>query len=381
MRFAPPPSLRIADGSGGLNQIRVRSYNERLIMSLLLQNNGMSRMQMGKISGLSAQTISVIVRGLERDGLISRGEAQSGRVGPPTIPMSLNPDGVFSVGISLYRHGIDVVLIDFIGGVRHFSHLNYEHLVLDDVKSSLLSMIAEALDVLDASVADRVAGIGVSIPADVQQWSEELARFDFEQFLQSETGYEIYIQNDVTAAAGAESMFGAAVSLDNYLFCFLGDGDDYRLVLDHQIHAGIATSHQDRSSVGLTALQELCMQHNQAVDTLLRRDGTWDNLEPSLQLWIKACADRLCHSLLNLRQFVSIDQMIVTGLLPSEVSARIVDEVCSILSTKPGSDFERIEVVQGEIGPKVSAVGAARLPFQSRFVGHHVQSLANEQVI
>ncbi|MEP4430747.1 MAG: MarR family transcriptional regulator, partial [Hyphomicrobiales bacterium] len=78
MRFAPPPSLRIADGSGGLNQIRVRSYNERLIMSLLLQNNGMSRMQMGKISGLSAQTISVIVRGLERDGLISRGEAQSG---------------------------------------------------------------------------------------------------------------------------------------------------------------------------------------------------------------------------------------------------------------------------------------------------------------
>lgn len=381
MRFAPPPSLRIADGSGGLNQIRVRSYNERLIMSLLLQNNGMSRMQMGKTSGLSAQTISVIVRGLERDGLISRGEAQSGRVGPPTIPMSLNPDGVFSVGISLYRHGIDVVLIDFIGNVRHFSQLHYKQAVLEDIKPAILTMVSEALSKLDRTLADRVAGIGVSIPAEIEAWSTELSQFDFEAFLQNETGHEVYIQNDVTAGAGAESMFGAAVSLDNFLFCFLGDNDDYRLVLDHQIHAGVPTSNIGQPSVGLSALAQKCGQHNEMDNTLWRRDGEWDGFDQSLQPWIKDCADKLSHSLLNLRQFVSVDQMIVTGLIPSAIGARIVDEVREIMSLKLGAKAQDVTIVQGKIGSKVSAVGAARLPFQSRFVGHHVQSLAHDQTL
>jgi len=35
MRFAPPTAIRVDDRVGGLNQISVRSYNERLVMSLL----------------------------------------------------------------------------------------------------------------------------------------------------------------------------------------------------------------------------------------------------------------------------------------------------------------------------------------------------------
>ena len=36
MRFAPPNPLRIADRASGLNAVSVRSYNERLVLSLLL---------------------------------------------------------------------------------------------------------------------------------------------------------------------------------------------------------------------------------------------------------------------------------------------------------------------------------------------------------
>jgi predicted ArsR family transcriptional regulator len=84
MRFAPPNPLRIADRATGLNSGSVRSYNERLILSLLLQNDAITRVEMGERTGLSAQTISVLVRSLEQEGLVSRGEAQKGRVGPPT---------------------------------------------------------------------------------------------------------------------------------------------------------------------------------------------------------------------------------------------------------------------------------------------------------
>ena len=36
MRFAPPNPIRIADRSSGMNAVSVRSYNERLVLSLSL---------------------------------------------------------------------------------------------------------------------------------------------------------------------------------------------------------------------------------------------------------------------------------------------------------------------------------------------------------
>ena len=119
MRFAPPNPLRIADRASGLNSLSVRSYNERLVLSLLLQNEATTRLEIGEKTGLSAQTISVIVRSLEQEGLVVRGEAQKGRVGPPTTPLMLNSEGAYSVGVSVGHRNTHIVVVDFIGNVQH----------------------------------------------------------------------------------------------------------------------------------------------------------------------------------------------------------------------------------------------------------------------
>ncbi len=74
MRFAPPNPLRIADRASGLNAVSVRSYNERLVLSLLLQNSSTTRLEIGEQTGLSAQTVSVLVRSLEQEGLVAKGK-------------------------------------------------------------------------------------------------------------------------------------------------------------------------------------------------------------------------------------------------------------------------------------------------------------------
>ena len=40
---------------------------------------------------------------LERDGLLVREEPMRGKVGQPSIPMSLNPEGAFSIGFKFGR--------------------------------------------------------------------------------------------------------------------------------------------------------------------------------------------------------------------------------------------------------------------------------------
>lgn len=54
MRFAPFNPLRIADRASGLNSLSVRGHNERLVLSLLLQNEATTRLEIGEKTGLSA---------------------------------------------------------------------------------------------------------------------------------------------------------------------------------------------------------------------------------------------------------------------------------------------------------------------------------------
>ena len=80
-------SMPLGSFSGGSNQVRVRAYNERLVLSLVRMHGEMSKADITRASGLSAQTVSVIMRSLEKDGLLLRGEPIRGRVGQPSVPM------------------------------------------------------------------------------------------------------------------------------------------------------------------------------------------------------------------------------------------------------------------------------------------------------
>lgn len=82
----------------GTNQSGMRARNERLVLSLVRRHQALAKSEIARMTGLSAQTVSVIMRLLEKDGLLLRGEPVRGKVGQPSVPMRLNPDGAFSLG-------------------------------------------------------------------------------------------------------------------------------------------------------------------------------------------------------------------------------------------------------------------------------------------
>ena len=86
-------------GLRGSNQSGMRDHNERLVLSLVRQQGGLAKSDIARITGLSAQTVSVIMRALEQDGLLLRGEPVRGRIGLPSVPMFLNPEGAFFLGL------------------------------------------------------------------------------------------------------------------------------------------------------------------------------------------------------------------------------------------------------------------------------------------
>jgi len=82
-------------GWRGSNQSSLRSHNERLALQLIRTHGELTKAQATRLTGLSANAISMIFRSLEADGLLLRGEPDRGKIGQPSVPARLNPDARF----------------------------------------------------------------------------------------------------------------------------------------------------------------------------------------------------------------------------------------------------------------------------------------------
>jgi DNA-binding transcriptional ArsR family regulator len=353
MRFAPPNPIRIADRAAGLNAVSVRSYNERLVLSMLLQHGSTTRFDIGEKTGLSAQTVSVIVRSLEREGLVTRGEAQRGRMGPPTIPMGLNPEGAYSIGISIGFRTTDIVLIDFVGGVIDSATLRHAAPGADHVHPDLQETVGALLAKISKVKRRRIAGIGLALPEGFGDTDELTV---FKERAEAGFGLKVFVQNDVTAAANGESLFGIARDLDNYLFFYIGAMVHARLVLNHQIHRSGSNTAYD---VGLLHFERALGSNGVSTEELWRRSEGSAQYAAAVETWKADCVALLVAKVREARQFVDVGTVVLSSYAPRNLCQSICDGLV---------DSERgLKAVVGNIQLAPKAVGAASLPYASRF--------------
>lgn len=361
MRFAPPKQLRIADRTDGLNPERVRSYNERVVLSLLLQNEGISRLEIGSRTKLSQQTVSVIVRSLEQEGLVSRGEAMRGRVGPPTIPVLLNPNGAYSVGIDLGNLETEVVLIDFMGGVRFHKKLALHNPGEVGSHSEIRESVAQAISVLPEEMRSRVTGIGLALPEDGRSLSAmhlpTLEELNLQKELELNFKLPVFVQNDITAAAGAEMMFGATKTASDHLYFFLGSMLHSRLVLNNHVYTGNYSVTPGSFDTGLLNLQKKLSRDGSTLPDIESED--WNLLGDALGRWRSECVGALKQSARALSQFVDIPLVVLSAAIPPALK----DAVCADLQR----GLPEIKVLRSEVKIAPKAIGAGSLPFITRF--------------
>lgn len=379
MRFAPPQALRVADRGGGMNSTSVKSYNERLIVSLIRKHGQLSRLELGRLSGLSAQTISVIVRSLERDRLVIAGEVQRGRTGPPTVPMTLNAEGGFAIGITVGRKSTDLVLVDFAGTVRQTRPLSYDTPQPDAIIEHIRAAVSEIEGLLTVEQRSRVSGVGVVLPDDFEEWSKEIgpqwAGVDFEALGAEMLGKPAYTHNDVTGAAGAELLFGAARMLEDFAYFFVGATTNSRVILNHHIYAGNRPTLSGALRPPLANLQLLSSQLDVAsIDTAAMWHGAedWTGFKPELDRWLSEAAVDLAAAIVALRGFVEVKIVLIDGRFPRAVRERLVAEVRVALNAAYDDQKLDIQVIAGQFGADAKAVGAASLPLLSRFMIENV---------
>jgi hypothetical protein len=232
----------------GTNQSGMREHNERLVLSLVREHGSLAKSDIARATKLSAQTVSVIMRELEAEGLLLREEPVRGRIGQPSIPMSLNPEGAFFIGLKIGRRSSELVLIDFAGTVRSMVHRSYPypaaHETIDFVMEGIATMRAGLTPEQDA----RIAGMGIAMPFQLWNWAQAVGApsavmdqwrdLDIRAEVQTALPFPVYLQNDATSACGAELVFGRSVGLRDFVYFYIGAFAGGGIVLDGKLYSG-----------------------------------------------------------------------------------------------------------------------------------------------
>jgi predicted NBD/HSP70 family sugar kinase len=265
-------SAESAPGRRGTNLPRIADFNQAVILNAIKQSpDGLSRVELAQLTGLSAQSISNITRRLlDRDLIAAAGRLEPTGRGKPRTLLRLHSMGHFAIGVHIDPTITTVALLDFVGEV-----VASERTLPASATSptQLVVAITGAIDHLVASTgidASRVLGIGIAAPGPVDTGAgmvlrppllPEWDRVGLRGLLHEATGYPVVLHKDAAAAALAElwrGPRGSAATHADFVFLYLGTGLGAGLVIGGELLGGSTNNAGEMGHLMVSADGPLC---------------------------------------------------------------------------------------------------------------------------
>ena len=378
----------------GSNQSGMRDHNERLVLSLVRQNGPLAKADIARITGLSAQTTSVIMRALEKDGLLKREEPVRGRIGQPSVPMSLASDGAFFLGLKIGRRSTDLTLIDFLGKVRGSLRRTYRYPTPDGIVSFVVDALPRIIQILTPAEQNRLGGLGVAMPFQLWNWVQALgapqAEMDAwrDRDIQAElaliAGLPVYVQNDATSACGAELVFGTGERPKDFLYFYFGTFIGGGLVLNGQLFLGrtgnaagvgpmpvpLAGGGKQRllDVASISKLVDRMEAAGESANHIWEQPDHWRVSERLLSDWIETAAEGLAIAILSAAALIELEAVLIDGWMPPAIRARITERTRMALARLDMAGVTAPQVREGTVGAQARSLGAAAIPLSQRYL-------------
>lgn len=380
----------------GVNQKGVRNHNERLILSVLQRYGETPASEIAKQTRLSAQTVSVILRKLEGDGLVTKGAPVKGKVGKPSVPIALNPEGALALGIKVGRRSSEVFLTDLCGTVLYKKHLSYEIALPKTIFAFIREAFEEAVARVGPHRASRICGIGIAAPFEIWKWGSTDGNtpeaflswkdISFEEEVAQFTDLPVFMVNDATSACWAEHVFGQGRTYGDYAYLyvsyFIGGG----IVLNQSVYEG---GRGNAGAFGALRVGDRKGQARQLLDVasiasleaelaargtdpqvLWARPQDWSAFPDQVAEWIDETANGIAQACVSSCAVIDFEAVVIDGFLPPDVRKRLVEAVRTRMPQEDSRGLILPEIVEGTIGCDARAIGAACIPiFALYFLG------------
>ena len=378
-------------------QAAQRRRHERTVFHEIRCNGPISRAQLAERTGLSAQAMGAIVKGLLEMGLIEEGPmARREGPGAPATGIRLRSDGAFAFGFGLERDSLSGVLVD-LSGARLWQ---YKRPVKpgEEPTDTLESMVTAVGSVLRSPrfrpVRARTRGLGVAAPGPINLTEGTIVgppdfpgweKVPIVSWLEAATGLPVLIDNAASAAAlGVE--WQMLPSHGSFLYCYWGLGIGGGLVIGREAYRG---STGNVAELGHVVVNENgrpcacggrgCLEAESSAAALLRdarQFGEFSSIEavaaaaahmPSVRQLLEKAAHQMAAVLVSAINMTDVPEVIIGGAH----FAAVEDIYVPILRSAIESQVLRrhiapVSLQTTEVGEEANAIGAAALVLHER---------------
>ncbi len=383
----------------GIQHAGLRRANERVVMTIIGQSPGVSNADIARLSGLAPQTVSAILADVEHTGMITRGEVLRGRRGQPATPISINPDGAFSIGCEVGWRHLDVVLIDMHARVR--GHIRTAHAFPD--AHTIVENIGSAVDTLRAGLSvcqrTKLNDLGLAIRSTIwrnlrianapEEPVGTWENLNIAHQLAARSGLEVSLFDDGNAACWGELMaFSQPRPTDFVYFSvshfisagIVGRGTLWEGPTGNSANLGsmLVTSESGVPEAAhliasISGLERRLIAAGLPSPTGHPEQWDWNGFEPILSEWIEAAGQALAKVVYNTTTIIDCKLAVIDGMMPKEIAERLVDSIKRNMEKLPHS---ATQVVAGHLGSVAPALGAAQLTLYRRHILRETENVA-----
>ena len=379
----------------GSSQGGLRQYNERVVLQAIRLHGALPGAEIARLTQLTAQTISLITKRLLDDGLLVKGAPQRGKVGQPSVPLSLAPDGAYAIGIKVGRRSLDVLLVDFVGAVRERWSLDYRFPDPDTVLAEIGRRLQDIRRALGPARHARVQGIGIAAPLQMGGWQQLLGvdpalaarwdRVDLQAEVATLAGLPVDLLKDTAAACVAELVAGRGRSVKSFLYVFVDTFIGGGLVIDSHLRAGLhgnagaigsmplglageaGTPPQLLSRASLLNLEQRYLAAGLAPGAATDERALAAPWRPLTDAWLQESAAAIALAVNSAACLLDLEGVIVDGSFSRPLLAALLAETERAAARYSWEGVVRPQALPGTIGSDARALGGALLPLYANF--------------
>jgi predicted NBD/HSP70 family sugar kinase len=229
------------------NRDLMRAINRFAIIHAIRDAGTISRVDLARRTGLSQATVTGITAELLGEGMLLEQESGRSEGGRRPVPLALNPQGAYTVGVHLSVDQICVVLMDLQAGILkvHTKKLEPDNYPAERMVEDLIESVQTCLWQADFT-KKQISGIGVAIPGLIDSrtgFVHYVPNYKWNNIgladrLHERMSVPVYVENSANTLAIFEQWFGIGRGTDNFLLITTEHGIGAGLVLDGKIYRG-----------------------------------------------------------------------------------------------------------------------------------------------
>jgi predicted NBD/HSP70 family sugar kinase len=373
----------------------VRRENARRVFHFIRQGEAISRVGLVGVTGLSAQSVGDIIRGLIEQGLVEEtGAEPRPGLGRHPIGVAIRPRGALAFGCNIERDRIDGAWID-LSGTPVVSEI--VHYPLGEEPSLTIRRVEDLYGRLTGRLGaaehpdPRLAAVGLGMPGPIDGQRQRLVNppnlphwegMEPRALFSPAWNLPIFLENAATAAALGEA-WQSRNELRSFLYCHWGVGIGGGLVLDLETYRGATGNAVELGHVGVVPGGAACacggrgcLEAEASVAAICLRaaalgfDADFDQVlalapgEPALAALLERSGELLAQALVGSINLFDVDTVVLGGHHLQQAAGWLVGPVERELRDRPmRREVRKVSVVCSALGEAAGAVGAASTVF------------------